>query len=141
LTSDSVIPTRQPCSAAVQFHHRFRGDVDETSGPVQLTWFSGVVTTFDAKGDWTLGISSEPWVDPSLGVPASARSAFESEVGSWIADWDAVSAVVGLEASSAMPVLDEVGQLVGLEVDFGSRKLLLRVFDGEIRAELLQSDR
>jgi len=99
------------------------------------------VTTFDAQGDWTLGISSEPWIDPSAGVPDAARSAFESEVGTWIADSNALSQLVGLEASVAIPLLDEVGQLVGLDVDFGSRKLLLKVFGGEMRAEVMQSER
>ena len=69
------------CTAVNRFHHRFRGTVDQASGPLELAWENDSVTAFDVASDWTLEITETPWSDPFANASPDHLRDLEDEVG------------------------------------------------------------
>jgi hypothetical protein len=137
-----VVPTGIPCVGASQFYHRFRGEVDRSRGPVELVWEDGQTTTIEANADWTLAVSPRPWADPFVGAGESELRALEDEVGVWIrgdrVDDEPLAVIIGHAASGSAPILDEVGQFVGLQIAFDDVEVQFRVVAGEVQVEVFR---
>jgi hypothetical protein len=68
----------------------------------------------------------------------SELAEFERELGSWRRDDQGLAAVVGQVVTNSSPLMNEVGELVGIQVEFGNLQILLRVFCGDIRVEIVE---
>ena len=128
------------CIGFDRFHHRFRGSVDRSSGPLQLTWDNDGVTAFDIATDWTLEITDRPWADPFAGASPDRLGDLDGEVGIWVraqvADDDPLVVVIGQSLLSATPERDEMGELVGVRLCFDTTTLRLFGWEGNLRAQI-----
>lgn len=121
-------------------HHRIGGDRAVTAGPVELTWSDRRCTTIDAAADWKLVISSGPWRDPFSTASATERLALEREIGLWKPEIpkpdEPLAQLVGRSVTSAQCVVNEVGELTGVDVSFGPITLAAHVSGGEIAIDV-----
>ncbi|MFC4784023.1 hypothetical protein ACT8ZV_06085 [Nocardioides sp. MAHUQ-72] len=114
--------------------HRFADSIPSESGPIELGWSDGTFTTLDANADWTLDLTSKPWTDPYAGAGADERQELADEVGLWeptTATGD-LNILVGRSVTSVGPILNEAGELSGLELAFGDWLLLAAVEAGNL---------
>lgn len=106
----------------------------ERGRAVELGWSDGTFTTLDATADWTLDLTSQPWTDPYAGAGAVERQELADEVGLWeptTATGD-LNSLVGRSVTSVDPILNEAGELSGLELGFGDVTLLAVVEAGNL---------
>lgn len=103
-------------------------------GPIEFAWDDGQFTTLDANSDWTLELSAQPWSDPFANAPTDERHRLAAEVGLWepAALPSDLQKVVGRTASAVEPMLNEVGELVGVRIGFSDVVVSVSVADGNV---------
>jgi len=136
-----VLSPGRRCVDATRFHHRLRGVVHESSGPLELRWDDGEATSFDIWTDWSLKIIPGPWPDPFADAAPEELPALESEVGIWVAravaEPDALATVIGQMLRTSEPERNEMGELDGVRLSFDSVTVRLFGWEGELRAEVV----
>ncbi|MCL3862103.1 hypothetical protein [Actinotalea sp. K2] len=133
-----TLPGRR-CASIRCFQHRLAGHPTSESGPIEFGWADGTWLTLDANADWTLALSTQPWVDPYAGVSVAEREALAQEVGLWhqAPAPIALRRLVGQSVASVLPEFNEVGELVGLKLAFEAQVVAARVVGGEVVVEAL----
>lgn len=128
------------CVGATRFHHRFRGDLDLSFGPLELRWEDGEVVAFDIAADWTLKIFEGAWPDPFAEAPPEQLRELEAEVGIWLAapvtEGDSLGRVIGQTLEEVAPERNEMGELSGARLAFESVTLRVFGWEGNLRAEV-----
>ncbi|MBL0886367.1 hypothetical protein [Myceligenerans indicum] len=125
------------CAAVSRFVHQFTGEPATSTGPLELIWDDGQVTVLDVRSDWTLDVSSDPWVDPYLEATPPEREHLGREVGLWSRilideSADDLSAVVGARVTAAEPWHNEIGELAGADITFDTARITLRQWAGDL---------
>ncbi|MET8835095.1 hypothetical protein ABZV78_14430 [Micromonospora sp. NPDC004540] len=106
--------------------------VKSNVGPVHLVFDGGRGLLVDGRSDWTLRCTEtapgdEAWLatydydwDGARWLPrdASAEAPFGAVIGKSLTDW--------------APVLNEVNELVGIELEFEGERVNLRLWEGEL---------
>jgi hypothetical protein len=109
------------------------GSSDPRVGPAHLHFNGGVGLFLSGATDWCLDVDLTRSGDESWLVPYNVVD----PAGRWTL-WDASSAepfsgLVGRRLESCAAIRDEVGELVGLALTFGTRCIDLFVYEGELR--------
>ena len=69
-----------------RIHYQFRGDVDTTTGPIELTFDDGSVLLLDAGPDGeSLGVGHEAWLDPFRPPLSAENRDYVDRFGKWTA--------------------------------------------------------
>lgn len=121
--------------------HQVQFEPATTGCLLEFTWASGGVTLLEDGSDLTLAVSSVPWTDPYGGCTAAQRDQLAVEVGLWtrqqVADGDPLARVVGEKANNVEPLLNQVSQLGGIQVEFETVGLTVVVLtDGLLAVEV-----
>ncbi|MFE6647128.1 hypothetical protein ACFVJS_11235 [Nocardioides sp. NPDC057772] len=93
------------------------------------------MTVIDTNSDWTLSIATGPWHDPFEGCDVNDPG---WDLGRWTLDavGDEQAAIVGHALRDAMPRFNEVGELSGIDLEFGGYVLRVQSWGGEVRASV-----
>jgi hypothetical protein len=131
--------TGRRCTTIRRFRHRLADQAPTETGPIELTWDDGTLLTLDAKADWSLDLSSRPWIDSYASASESEREALAREVGLWheAPIPSTLGRLVGQAVTSTTPEFNEVGELAGLHLAFETLVVRARVVSGELSVEVL----
>ena len=129
------------CVAATRLVHQVRGLAPTVGNALEVNWEDGEVRLLDVRTDLTLLVSSSPWRDPYAGCTEAQRAVLADEVGLWtrvpVDDADVLAPILGATVTSVEPVFDEVHDLAGIRVFFGSCVLSATVItDGLLQLDL-----
>ena len=126
------------CTSVRRFGHRFADESVSATGPLELAFDDRSVLTLDAKADWTLHMSNQPWTDPYADASEDERGVLARDVGVWheVATPTSLARLVGQRVSSAEPELNEIGELTGLSIAFETHVVSARVLDGELTVKV-----
>lgn len=123
------------CISARRLQHRFADHSAGKLGPLELGWANGEFTTLDANADWTLDVSFRPWIDPFKRASDKDRQRLSFELGLWEAvDLpEELHALIGRTVTDVRPIMNEVGELSGLEIEFGGGlHLHAKTYEGDL---------
>jgi len=122
------------CGTVRTILYRLGDEPDGKLAALELGWTNGQITTLDANADWTLGVAFRGWEDPLAGASAEERFELAREVGLWesVPTPDDLKSLIGLTVTVIDPILNEVGELVGLEFVFGGVVLIVTLWAGEL---------
>jgi hypothetical protein len=107
---------------------------DTQVGPACLVFDESRGLVLTGKSGWTLKL---------LVVPANAHDwlgayDYDFEGGRWVSrdasDEEPFAGLIGAVLNQWLPILNEMGELVGLDLSFGRGRLELRLFEGELTA-------
>ena len=128
------------CASIRQFRHEHTGERAGDSGPIEFAWDDGTWLTLDSGADWTLDVSSRPWVDPYAHASESELDELVREVGIWreVPVRGPLCQLVGQAVTSVEAELNEVGELTGLGLGFEAQAIAARVLRGELVVEVLE---
>ncbi|SNY49621.1 GNAT family N-acetyltransferase [Paractinoplanes atraurantiacus] len=112
---------------------------DLRTGPAHLAFDDGRGILFDCRSDWSL-----EWILTSSGDDWRSGYQYPDPDGRWIPrDASAeppFAAVAGRSLSGGAPILNQVGEVTGLRLDFGGREVTLRTWQGELTTGRLFDD-
>ncbi|GAA4625636.1 hypothetical protein [Cellulomonas oligotrophica] len=133
------------CVAAARLIHQLRGKAPTVGSALEVKWHDGQTLLLDVNTDLTLMVSRSPWRDPYAGCSDAQRSVLAEEVGLWtrvpVDEDDALAPILGATATSVEPIFDEVLDLAGVRVLFGSCVLSVEVImDGLLQLDLNTAD-
>lgn len=129
------------CIAAARLVHQVRGRAPTGGSALEVRWDNGEVLLLDVNTDLTLLVSRSPWRDPYADCDDAQRAVLAEEVGLWtrvpVDEGDALAPILGATATSVEPIFDEVQELAGIRVFFGSCVFSVKVImDGLLQLDL-----
>lgn len=137
MTDTGLVPLGVRCMAASRAHFWWPGDPPKPEA-LELQWDDGSTTVFDTNSDWTLSVSMQAWRDPFEGVDVNDPS---WDLGRWtkepVAETEPLGAIIGDALRGSMPRLNEVGEFVGLDLQFGAVTLRIGSWGGDLTVEVL----
>jgi len=124
------------CMAVHQAHHIWEGEIDRSSGPVELSWSDGSFISLDARGDWTLRIDIGPWQNYYRNATPEQVKVLAKEVGLWVLEdmsqQSSIPLILGKVLLQIEEVIDETNEFIGLLFHFRGVSLRTAVWAGEI---------
>lgn len=110
------------------------GSADQRVGPVHLHFDGGRGALLSGESDWTLGVRATRSGDESWLVPY----AYEIDGCRWVpreaTDEPPFAGLRGAPLTSAESIRDEVGELIGMSLEFDRGTVVLRLTEGEVAA-------
>lgn len=122
------------CTSIRRFQHRIGDHPSGEFGPLELGWSDGRFTTLDVNADWTLDVAARAWVDPFASISAAERLRVAEDVGVWVLSphSDELDQVIGCTVTAVEPILNEIGELAGVEIIFGDLDLVATSESGNL---------
>jgi hypothetical protein len=127
------------CASVRRVQHRLRGQPHGEPGALELDWGGGEYTTLDVNADWTLDVAFRSWTDPFADASVEERQRLSGDVGLWdtAEPGDDLLALVGRTVTAVQPLLNEVGELTGLEISFAETRVVARVESGGLEVRVV----
>ncbi|MGI9823550.1 hypothetical protein [Agromyces sp. Marseille-Q5079] len=124
------------CSSLERVRFAFADEPIEDVGPIIIGWSDGTFLTIDVGADWTLRLKQADWQDPYESLSDGERARIRHENGVFVreavAASDPINLVVGSELTALRRIGDEVDQIIGVGLSFGSLGIRAEAYGGEL---------